>query len=117
MPCNQSHEIPSFRVLDRDLSIHRNYLLEASAGTGKTFAVENLFVRLLVEAGPKGEQPLELQEILAVTFTRAATRDLKNRIRSKIEAAASILSGAISENMPDYLLAIIERGAEASQKG
>ena len=39
----------SFNVLDRDQNIAQNYLLEASAGTGKTFSIENIVVRLLLE--------------------------------------------------------------------
>lgn len=116
MSTHESTEIPSFKVLDRNLDIHRNYLLEASAGTGKTFAVENLFVRLLVETDPNKQKPFELQEILAVTFTRAATRDLKTRIRSQIEGAVAILNGATSDPIPDYLFAILECGVETSQK-
>src|SRR5690348_8598485 len=57
------------------------HLLEASAGTGKTFAVEQVFVRLLMEA------EIEVDQILAVTFTKAATRELKERVRSNIKKA------------------------------
>ena len=47
-------------------------------------------MRLLIES--QGEQdPLPLQKILVVTFTRAATRDLKIRIRSNIEQALQYL--------------------------
>ncbi len=56
------------------------HLLEASAGTGKTFSIEHIFVRLILEG-------LEIEQILAVTFTRAATRELKARIRSNLETA------------------------------
>jgi len=74
----------SFNCLAADCPIFGPHLLEASAGTGKTFAIEHVFVRLLLE-----DPDLELEEILAVTFTRAATRDLKSRIRANLEAAAS----------------------------
>ncbi len=56
------------------------HLLEASAGTGKTFSIEHIFVRLILEK-------IELEQILVVTFTKAATRELKARIRSNIEKA------------------------------
>jgi exodeoxyribonuclease V beta subunit len=109
-----SNEIPIFNVLDRNLEIHRNYLLEASAGTGKTFAVENLFVRLLIENSQE-QEPISLQQIVAVTFTRAAASDLKNRIQSKIIETVNYLesfnnSSVILTKIPDYLLALVEIG-------
>jgi len=62
-----------------DISCHA--LVEASAGTGKTYTIENLVVRLLCE-----EAELQLENILLVTFTEKATSELKLRIRQKIEA-------------------------------
>lgn len=106
-----------FNVLDRNLALHQHYLLEASAGTGKTFSIQNIVVRLLLE--PQGEkEPLTLQKILVVTFTRAATRDLKNRIRSNIEQALQYLQSwqmkdPAAEKAPDYLKAYMEKGEEA----
>ena len=50
-------------------------LVEASAGTGKTYAITTLFVRLLLE------QDLRVDQILVVTFTEAATAELKDRVR------------------------------------
>jgi len=54
-------------------------LVEASAGTGKTHAIAGLYVRLVVERG------LDVSRILVVTFTRAATVELRERIRSRID--------------------------------
>ncbi len=75
-----------FDCLSSDCPLLGAHILEASAGTGKTFSIEHIFVRLLL-----GE--IELEEILVVTFTRAATRELKSRIRSNIEKAISGLEG------------------------
>ncbi len=72
-----------FNILDPSLPIHQHTLIEASAGTGKTFSMEHLFVRLLLE--DKSEAPLRLDQILVVTFTRAATKELRKRIRSTLE--------------------------------
>lgn len=66
-----------FDALARDAKLFGPHLLEASAGTGKTFAIEHVFARLILEG-------LELEEILAITFTRAATRDLRTRIRDNL---------------------------------
>lgn len=56
-------------------------LLEASAGTGKTFTLTLLYLRLIVEQG------MSVDEILVVTFTRAATDELRTRIRSRLRDA------------------------------
>jgi exodeoxyribonuclease V beta subunit len=53
-------------------------LIEASAGTGKTWNICGLYLRLLLERG------LEVQRILVVTFTTAATAELRERIRQRI---------------------------------
>ena len=63
------------------VDISRHALVEASAGTGKTYTIEHLVVRLLCE-----EAELQLENILLVTFTEKATSELKLRIRQKIEA-------------------------------
>jgi exodeoxyribonuclease V beta subunit len=86
-----------FNCLSIDTPIFGPHLLEASAGTGKTFAIEHVFVRLILKEIP-------LEEILAVTFTRASTRELKARIRSNLEKALlSISSGGDSPHL-EYLL-------------
>jgi exodeoxyribonuclease V beta subunit len=68
-------------------------LIEASAGTGKTYAIASLYVRLvLAHGGPHGfpfERPLLPPEILVVTFTEAATRELRERIRERLAEAES----------------------------
>ncbi|MEB3234515.1 MAG: UvrD-helicase domain-containing protein [Cyanobacteriota bacterium] len=63
-------------------------LLEASAGTGKTFALAHLVLRLLSE-GPK---PLQLQELLVVTYTDAAASELRDRIARRLQEALSRLA-------------------------
>ena len=76
----------SFNVLDPAASIFGKKMLEASAGTGKTFAIEHLVARLLLEA-PEGEQPLSLNQILVITFTKAAARELRMRIHATLKKA------------------------------
>jgi len=67
-------------------------LIDASAGTGKTYTISALVVRLLLES------KLPLDEILVVTFTEAAAEDLKSRIRQKIrEAIQAFTSGASND--------------------
>ena len=57
-------------------------LIESSAGTGKTHAITCLYIRLLIELA------LPVREILVVTFTEAATAELKKRIREKIRESS-----------------------------
>ena len=70
-------------------------LIEASAGTGKTFTITNIFLRLIMEEGLLPEQ------ILVVTFTRAATEELKSKLRQRIEDALLFLE---TEHAPDDVL-------------
>ena len=60
-------------------------LVEASAGTGKTFAIAMLVLRFVAEYG------FPLQGILVVTFTKAATEELKERIRARLASARDLL--------------------------
>lgn len=62
-------------------------LLEASAGTGKTFTVALLYLRALLGLGTPENKPLTVEEILVVTFTNAATEELIGRIRERIKDA------------------------------
>lgn len=67
-------------------------LIEASAGTGKTYAIALLYLRLLVEL------KLEPKQILVVTFTEAATKELRGRIRLRIRQALDVIDGAGTED-------------------
>ena len=64
----------------RDLSTERHGIIAASAGTGKTYTLQHLVVEILLEA-----EGARLDEILLVTFTVAATSDLKAKIRKTLE--------------------------------
>lgn len=63
-------------------------LIEASAGTGKTWNICGLYLRLLLE------RKLGVQQILVVTFTNAATADLRERVRSRIVETLGCLNEA-----------------------
>lgn len=66
--------------------LDKSSMIEASAGTGKTFTISNLVVRLLIEGIKKGNSsdPLDIENILIVTFTNAAASDLRARVLQKI---------------------------------
>jgi len=66
-------------------------LIEASAGTGKTFTISALYLRLVLGHGEGATgfgRELLPPEILVVTFTDAATRELRERIRNRLVEAA-----------------------------
>lgn len=73
-------------------------LIEASAGTGKTYTIGALYLRLVLgHGGDNGFfKPLMPPEILVVTFTNAATEELRNRIRDKLVEAAAFFRGECS---------------------
>ncbi len=66
-------------------------LIEASAGTGKTFTIAALYVRLVLGHGGDNafSRPLTPPDILVVTFTDAATKELRDRIRERLSKAAA----------------------------
>lgn len=90
-------------VMDFDLRtspLAGRWLLEASAGTGKTYSLEHIVARLLVEEGAS------LERILLVTFTNAATNEISERVRqlllrmlARAEGAADALSDTLEEDM------------------
>ena len=104
-------------------------LIEASAGTGKTYTIASLFIRLLLGHGQQelghGQQelgheqpdqnktkqtahhcPLTVDKILVVTFTEAATAELRSRIRERIrETRLAFIAGSSKD---DYCQQLIE---------
>ncbi len=68
-----------FQIIDTPLKNGITFL-EASAGTGKTYTISKIIVRLVVE------KQIPISEILVMTFTEAATKELKARVRSAIQS-------------------------------
>ena len=64
------------------------HLIEASAGTGKTYAIASLYVRLVIE-----NEQCKPENILVVTFTEAATKELRDRIRKRLHEARDVAGG------------------------
>ncbi|QLD32734.1 exodeoxyribonuclease V subunit beta [Mannheimia varigena] len=75
------------------LPLNKSVLIEASAGTGKTFTIANIYLRLLLGVGCL---PLTVEQILVVTFTKASTEELKNRIRKNIQQCADFLKDKVN---------------------
>jgi exodeoxyribonuclease V beta subunit len=94
---------PPFDV--RTLPLTGRQLVEASAGTGKTHAIADLYVRLVAETD------LRVEQILVLTFTRAATAELKGRIRRALVSARRQLGAALAgESSVDFGGAAAMRG-------
>src|SRR5690606_20494335 len=97
------------------LALHGSRLIEASAGTGKTWTIAALYLRLVLGHGEPGaafDRPLLPAEILVMTFTRAATRELSDRIRARLVEAArcfrgETVAGQTGGSPPDELIAAL----------
>jgi len=87
------------RPLPITFPLHGTRLIEASAGTGKTFTLAALYLRLVLGHGDDNafSRPLLPPEILVVTFTEAATEELRERIRDRLADAARIFADANAE--------------------
>ncbi|HEY3309806.1 MAG TPA: exodeoxyribonuclease V subunit beta [Desulfuromonadaceae bacterium] len=94
----------------KDIRVEALNLIEASAGTGKTWTIAALYIRLLLEKN------LSPEDILVVTYTRAATAELKDRIRRRIISSLKLFTGdhtpeddleeMLLENSPDRSQAV-----------
>ncbi|CAI8904046.1 exodeoxyribonuclease V subunit RecB [Pseudomonas chlororaphis] len=91
-------------------------LIEASAGTGKTFTISALYLRLVLGHGGElagfGRELLPPQ-ILVVTFTDAATKELRERIRTRLAEAARFFREETTA--PDALIAELRDQFAAEQ--
>lgn len=95
--------------LPLQLPLRGQSLIEASAGTGKTFTLALLYVRLILNHGGEAAfgEALVPNNILVVTFTKAATQELRDRIRGRLVEAAGYLRGEIAE-VDDVLKALCD---------
>jgi exodeoxyribonuclease V beta subunit len=83
-----------------DVPLEGINLVEASAGTGKTWTISALYLRLVLEADR------DVDRILVVTYTRAATEDLRQRIRARlVEAREAFVTGQAGEEFDRGLCA------------
>ncbi|PRD64074.1 exodeoxyribonuclease V subunit beta [Malikia granosa] len=89
-------------------------LIEASAGTGKTWTIAALYLRLVLghgkdatatDPGSAFGRPLAPSEILVMTFTKAATRELSDRIRKRLLEASRCFRGEQAVDARDKFLA------------
>ena len=85
-------------------------LIEASAGTGKTFTIATLYLRRVVECG------FNVGQLLVVTFTKAAAAELRQRIRERLREACEVFetrlaTGASASRGADSVLDRLAAGS------
>nr|BFE91685.1 hypothetical protein GCM10020185_22210 [Pseudomonas brassicacearum subsp. brassicacearum] len=96
--------------------LHGSQLIEASAGTGKTFTISALYLRLVLGHGGSASgfgRELLPPQILVVTFTDAATKELRERIRTRLAEAARFFRDEIPA--PDSLIVALRDEFNADQ--
>ncbi len=94
-------------------------LIEASAGTGKTWTIAALYLRLILGHGQAGQpvlMPLLPENILVMTFTRAATQELKERIRQRLQEAAAYFRDPEQQPVDPFLQKLLEDYAEPAAR-
>ena len=94
-------------------------LVEASAGTGKTFAIAGLVLRLVLDPRSGGDDAPDwlagddglpdLRRLLVVTFTNAATDELRTRIRAALRTALAVARGAEADDLTRPLADLLAR--------
>ncbi|OCG21163.1 exodeoxyribonuclease V subunit beta [Gilliamella sp. wkB108] len=101
-----------------DLPLTGRTLIEASAGTGKTYSLAFIYLRLLLGIGKNSyPKPLDVSQILVVTFTKAATQELRSRIRQNIqELKFGLLQGKHDDPIYQQLIELIDDHKVAIQK-
>lgn len=98
-----SHNMPQLM----DWPLEDVSLVEASAGTGKTWTITGLYLRLVLEAD------LPVENILVVTYTEAATAELRDRVRKRLAEALRAFQAGCSED--ELCRALLLRNSDPTQ--
>jgi len=101
------------KIFESDtVELAQSNLIEASAGTGKTYSIAILSLRLILESN------IPIQEILMVTFTKSAVAELETRIRSFVRLAHKVSVGVkIDDKLIEKIVdkSILDRGVEETE--
>ncbi len=90
-----------------ELPVTGTQLIEASAGTGKTYTISNLLVRLVAESDRS------IDRILVLTFTTAATAELRERVRARLRLLAESLRPGMTPPLEDrFVIRLLERNPD-----
>ncbi|MDZ7680160.1 MAG: exodeoxyribonuclease V subunit beta [Fodinibius sp.] len=99
------------RLLDPfEVSLSGINLVEASAGTGKTYNITSLYIRAIVE------KDMAVSKLLVVTYTEAATKELKDRLLERIQQSIAVLkAGKVSDESDQFLVDLLDEVAQPEQ--
>jgi exodeoxyribonuclease V beta subunit len=105
------HAIRPFAPLS--IVLTGTHLIEASAGTGKTHAITDLYLRLILEI-----PDVSVEKLLVVTFTEAATQELRDRIRRRLRSALAAFADGRATDDPllQAMAASLPDRAQASRR-
>ena len=101
---SQSGHLKELNLIESPLS--GTNLIEASAGTGKTYTITCLFLRLILE------KRLTVKDILVVTYTVAATEELRDRIRKQIRGALNAYT--LGDSSDPFLKGLVQKTADTT---
>ena len=79
------------RIFDPNFSLDGTHLVAASAGTGKTYNIQNIYARIIMEKG------FQVSQIQVMTFTDAATKELKDRLHAVLKDLQQCFAGKSCE--------------------
>jgi len=93
----------------QNVELESSNLIEASAGTGKTFSIAILVLRLIID------KDLDIKQILMVTFTKAAVAELESRIREFIREAYRYIQNP-ELNIDKQIIEIVDNGVKKTNQ-
>ena len=100
----------SRRLNIQDVNQGHIHLIEANAGTGKTYAIANLFLRYILD-------DYDIHSILVVTFTNAARDELRSRIRKRLtEALQMFNNNSVDDNEDEFFKSLLDRHPEGNAR-
>lgn len=91
-----------------DFNANKNIFIEASAGTGKTYTIQQIVAKLIAGDDENQVEPCPLEKIVVVTFTEKAAGELKDRIRKKINEEIESNGSALKKGNFKNALAFVD---------
>ena len=91
------NRIFSEQIFDPSFDLEGPHLVAASAGTGKTYNIQNIYARLVAEKGFRTSQ------IQVMTFTEKATKELRDRVRKVLADLSRLFAGNVAGFKPEEL--------------